>query len=455
MKFNKQSGQALVSVAVAMVVLMGFVGLGVDMGMLRFQKRLQQSAADAAALAGAQNIGFGDVQSGAVAAAAANGFTDNTGGAGACSDSTNTAVGSITVTICNGPQARTINGINVAGGPHVSDVTTPSGAIAPSASYVEAIVTVVQPTYFMKIFGVNSETVIARAVATNFSGATQGSNTGCLYTLAAPSTTGINGVNIQGSAELDAPGCGILDNGNYDPTGNSPNLIINTGSFAVSGKDTGSKKLPTCTASPDHCPEYGAPASSDPLSTITPPCNPCTGGVPLNVTAGATVPCSGTCTYSSISISGNGTVNFSPGTYIIDGSGGIGCTGTPSISGTGVTFYFTNGASWNCTGTGVINLTAPTSGTYSDILFYQDPLDTTGMSLGGNTGSTYNGIIYTPTAEVTFFGNAKGGNGITAAVVVAAAVNFFGNPTVTLGGLTGLPAAPPPVFTAGQATLVE
>src|SRR5438874_9600862 len=102
MKRKNQSGQALATMAIAMVVLAGFAGLAIDMGTLRYQKRLQQTAADAAAVAGAQNIGYGGIQSGAQAAAATNGFADNTGG-GSCSDSNNTAIGSITVTICNGP----------------------------------------------------------------------------------------------------------------------------------------------------------------------------------------------------------------------------------------------------------------------------------------------------------------------------------------------------------------
>jgi hypothetical protein len=455
MNRRKQSGQALAFTAVALVVLCGFAGLSMDMGMLRYQKRLQQTAADAAALAGASNLTFGGVQAGALAAATSDGFTDNTGG-GSCTDSTNTAVGSITVTICNGPQDRIINGITVPGGPHTSDITTSSGAVAPAADYVEAIVSVVHPTYFMQIFGVTSETVIARAVATNYSGAVTGTNDGCMWTLFPPSTTGINGVNVQGSAQLIAPNCGILDNGNYDPTGNSPNLIIQAGSFSVSGTDTGSKKLPTCTETPNSCPTYAAPAAGDPLAALQPPCTSCGGGTPYSLNTTGTIPCSGTCTYSDISLSGNGTVTFSPGTYIIDGTTGISCSGTPTIVGTGVTFYFTNGATWNCTGNDLITLTAPTSGTYTDILMYQNPAYPSNPSLGGNTGSTYNGILYFPTAEVTFYGNSTGNNGgITTDIVVAASVNFFGNPIVYLAGIAGLPAPPPPVFTVGSATLVE
>src|SRR6516164_3968761 len=57
-------GQALVTVALALTVLLGFTGLAVDMGVLRYEKRLQQTAADAAAIAGASNLPFGGVVSG-------------------------------------------------------------------------------------------------------------------------------------------------------------------------------------------------------------------------------------------------------------------------------------------------------------------------------------------------------------------------------------------------------
>ena len=395
-RFNEQSGQALVITALAITMLMGFVGLGVDMGMLRYQKRLQQNAADAAALAGASNLGIGGVQAGAVAAAAANGFNDSTSG-GACADSTNTAVGTVIVMVCNHPADRSVNGITVPGGPHISDVPYLVGAVAPAADYVEAIVSVVQPTYFMKIFGVSSKTVIARAVATNFSGATQGTSPGCLYTLNKPSTTGINGVNAQGAAWLDATNCGVVDNGNYDPTGNSPNLKINTATFAVSGTNTGSNKLPTCSVTPNNCPAYGAPATADPLAGKIPAP---TVGTPVAWNGIATP---GT-TYNGIDISGNGTVNFPPGVYVLSG-GSFTCHGTPTITGTGVTFYFTNGATYACTGNDTTQFTAPNSGTYQDILFYQNPADLSAPSLGGNTGSFYSGILYFPTVEITYFGN--------------------------------------------------
>ena len=109
MKRRNEAGQSLVFVAVGMVALLGFVGLGIDMGVLRYERRLQQSAADGAAIAGATNLAFGGVGTGAQNAAASNGFTDASGNdATQCNNSA--AIGAICVQINNGPAAVTVNG---------------------------------------------------------------------------------------------------------------------------------------------------------------------------------------------------------------------------------------------------------------------------------------------------------------------------------------------------------
>lgn len=435
MKRNPESGQALVFAALAMFVLIGFAGLAIDMGALRYQKRLQQTAADAAAIAGASNLASASlgVKAGAQNAAATNGFTDNSGGT-TCTNNPGT-LGCITVAVNNPPLS----------GPHAS--------AADADKYVEVLVTVVQPTYFMKAVGIPSETITARAVATNVSGG--GPNSGCLYTLGPPSSS-IEGVNINGSATLNATTCGIDDNGDFNTKGNA--LTVNSATFGVSGD--WDKKGPggtvTCGPTQPSCPATNIPAATDPFSNqLTPPCNPCTGG-------GAWVAGDGPGTYSSINI-GPATVNFSPGVYIIDGSGGLsiganatvcnqtgsGCsaTGTPNA---GVTFYFTNGATLNMVGTPVVYLTAPgTSGQYPGILFYQDPADTTGPTIGGNSGSFFDGVLYFPTANVTFFGNASS---VDAAMVVADALTLSGNPTINLQGAAGLPTG---VSFLTHAVLVE
>src|SRR5216683_1966611 len=224
MKLNKQSGQALIGTAIAMVVLAGFAGLAIDMGTLRYQKRLQQSAADSAAIAGASNLTYTGWQTGAQNAAAQNGFTDvSSNNLSSCA--TGAAVGTVCVQINNGPQDVTLNGVTFPGGPH-----------AGNPLYVEALVTVVQPTYFMQIFGVGSETITARAVATNTGGGVAGGS-GCIYTLGTPTKkiqASTAGISSNGSVILNAPSCVIVDNGNLVANGGK-NLDIQAGSIGVGG----------------------------------------------------------------------------------------------------------------------------------------------------------------------------------------------------------------------------
>jgi Flp pilus assembly protein TadG len=421
MKRKNQSGQALVGSAIAMVVLCGFAGLAIDMGTLRYQKRLQQTAADSGAIAGASNLEYASgVTTGAQNASGQNGFTDNNSGAGCVGG----AIGCISVAVNNPPLT----------GAHTT-ATDPTNA----TKYVEVVVTEIQPTYFMKIFGVNSKPVVARAVATNVSG-----GAGCLYTLGPPNSA-IEGIIINGAATLKAPTCGIDDNGDYNTKGNA--LVVTAGTFGVSGtrSSTGSGGSVTCTSGQSPCPTTNVPASADPLAALTPPCSPCTGGTSITIDGNGNFTGTGVTyanntytispgTYTSISVSGTGGGNqvvFSPGTYIIDGAGGITIPGNATISGNGVMFYFTNGGTINETGTPVINLSPETSGAYSGILFYQDPNDTSGPTLGGNSGSSYSGALYFPKAQVTFFGN---NNSISVGMVVADALGLSGSPTVTLGG---------------------
>jgi hypothetical protein len=263
-----------------------------------------------------------------------------------------------------------------------------------------------------------------------------------LYTLGPPSAS-IEGVNINGSAVLNATTCGIIDNGDFNTKGNK--LIVNAGTFGVAGdaNQSGPGGTVTCAdQSQAQCPTYATPASGDPLASLTPPAvGTQTAFNPTNITPG-------TFDNKGISLSGNNTYNFPAGTYVLDG-GSFGCTGTPTITGTGVTFYFTNGATWNCTGNVTVELTAPSSGTYAGVLMYQDPNDTNGPSIGGNNSSYFDGALYFPKSEVTFFGNSVSYN---VAIVVADALALSGNPTVNLQGAAGLPAG---VNLISNAVLVE
>ena len=60
------------------------------------------------------------------------------------------------------------------------------------------------------------------------------------------------------------------------------------------------------------------------------------------------------------------------------------------------------------TGSGALNISAPTSGTYNGILFFEDPTDTNGMTITGSTGSNMQGIFYAPAASLSMTGTSGG-----------------------------------------------
>jgi hypothetical protein len=448
MKRNKQAGQALVLTAIALVVLMGFAGLAIDMGVLRYEKRLQQTAADAAAIAGANNIPYGGITTGGQNASAANGFTDN--GGGQISNCSGAAVGTVCVEIDSPP----------VDGPHAGS----TGCSPAPSCYVEARVAEVHTTYFMKVLGINSEMIMARAVATDTSG---GPGSGCLYSLGTPSSS-IEGVNINGSATLNATTCGIEDNGNFNTKGNA--LIVNADTFGMYGSpnQSGPGGSVTCSATPNNCPSSMPSVQPDPLGYLTPPCGPCSPqpGPDISIDGNgnwhytSSLTCTTACvtysngvytispgTYGSISISGvaANSLVFSPGLYIFDDSGGlsipgnamIGCgsgCGSGTSGQTGVTMYFTNNATITTTGTPDIQLTAGTS-QYPGVLFYQDPNDPSSPTIGGDNSSYFTGALYFPTQNLTFYGN---NSSYSVGMVVAESFSLSGNPTVNLTGNVGM-----------------
>jgi hypothetical protein len=79
--------------------------------------------------------------------------------------------------------------------------------------------------------------------------------------------------------------------------------------------------------------------------------------------------------------------------------------------------------------------------------------NTNGPSIGGNNGSQFNGALYFPSSEVTFFGNSTS---FAVGLVVADALGMSGNPTVNLEGAAQIQQNLGITFnTITDATLVE
>jgi hypothetical protein len=119
--------------------------------------------------------------------------------------------------------------------------------------------------------------------------------------------------------------------------------------------------------------------------------------------------------YSSIKISGYGSLVLNPGTYLIEG-GGLTVTGCGNLSGDGVFIY--NAGSYfpdpggsmggiTLRGNGMIDLTAETAGDYAGVVIFQARDNTRALALGGCAASGLNGIVYAPNALLTLQGYAQ------------------------------------------------
>jgi len=419
----------LAGTAVAMVVLAGFAGLAIDMGTLRYQKRLQQTSADGAAMAGADELRYhsgAGVTGAARNAATQNGFTDSSGDVTNCA-AASAAIGTVCVQVLNAPADVTLpDGTLISGGPHIGNT-----------NYVEVLVAEVQPTYFMKIFGVNKRFVLARAVSTMIG--ENGTAPGCVYTLGPPGT-GVGVVN-GGNPKLHAPTCGIEDNGNFTTNGNK--VDIEAGAIGVVGTDTNNGGgTVTCGGSSTNCPVTGMAPTPDPLGFLAPPCNPCSGGTSLKVNSSQTVSPG---TYTDISVTG-GTVNFLPGTYIITGNKGFtvngnttvcnsvnnDCSGLPASANAGVTFYLANSANVTINGTSTSQFSAPNTGNFAGVLFYQAPSNSSVAKLDGTSASYFQGGLYFPGAELDFGGNNLTNASAAYTLIVVNDLKLNGTATVNL-----------------------
>ncbi len=383
------SGQVMVLICVALIALMGMIAVVADFSFMQHQRNMMQTAADSAAMAGAAELNYGDLITAGKADAATSGYTDGQSG--------------VTVAINNPPST----------GPNASN-----------SAYVEAIVTKPEPTYFLRVLGVSSMTVSARAVAY------EGNGPNCIYVLD-PSASGAlstNGnVNVQSS-------CGLMvDSSSSSGLTAKGNVTISAPMIGVVGNysETGNVTLtPT--------PKTGVIAATDPLAYVQAPAvgscahtnfslngNTGSSGSPYQLYAGTY--CGG------ISVRGNAWLNFNTGTYVLAG-GGMNINANAVMTGTGITFYNTTGlggyGAITLNGNSQANFSAPTSGPLAGILFFQDrsiPSTAAGSTISGNSSSTFDGALYFPTTSLTFNGNSSA-NGYS--IVVADELVVSGNSSV-------------------------
>jgi hypothetical protein len=102
-------------------------------------------------------------------------------------------------------------------------------------------------------------------------------------------------------------------------------------------------------------------------------------------------------------MSGSSILHLNPGLYVFNGT--IGLSGATTISGTGVTIFFNS--MFTSTGAVTMNLSAPTSGAWNGILFFESPADSDMLALTGAAASNLTGIVYLPNAKLDMTGAAS------------------------------------------------
>jgi hypothetical protein len=219
-------------------------------------------------------------------------------------------------------------------------------------------------------------------------------NGGCIYTLGASGPD----ISMSGAAALAAPGCKIFDDSaSSDAAMTSGSARMTAESISIVGKYSGSPHSYSPT------PTTGAASVGDPLADVPEPTIPTSCVANPHFSGPSAHVLSPGC-YYGLSVSGGGNLTLEPGLYVIDGS--ISLSGSGTVSGTGVTFY-TTGATL-VSGTRALAVSAPTSGTYNGLLFFQSRSDYREMSFSGSDGSDVQGIIYAPKAALAYSGSRRG-----------------------------------------------
>ena len=268
----------------------------------------------------------------------------------------------------------------------------------------------------------------------------------CIYVLDSSNTSATLSVSNGITANI---GCGVYvnsSNGTAASFTGGANFTIASGfNLSVVGNYTvNNGAVLTATK------KTGQTAISDPLSTLAVPTPASCSSYPTNYgNGGASITFSPGTYCNGINVGNGETVVFNKGNYIVTGGGitfGGGATITSQTG--GVMFYntgTTTGGSPTFQPVNIANgtnvtLTAPNSGTYQGILFYQDrtiPTTETGPTFGGGANMNLNGTLYFKTGNMTF---ANGTNS-TVTALICNHLTFAGGAKITYdstGKLTGL-----------------
>jgi hypothetical protein len=392
-----ESGASVVVFSLMAPVMLGFVGLGVEVGSWYLQDRHLQSVADASALAGAIDRAY-SIQSGDLSPG------------GALSAANDQVL---------------LNGLDPASLAQLQINTPPtSGTLAGDDNAVEVVLGRALPRTFSGLFTTGDVEISARSVArTKLDGR---------YCILATHPDDSGAITFSGSSMVNLD-CGIASNST------AADAILSSGSTqatvtamrAVGGIDNNGGLVSTGPTISNSNPVL------DPYTDLELP--PIQGCDHNNRRAGDGEILSPGVYCGGLRVNSQSAVTLLPGTYVMD-DGDLTINAGAMVSGSDITFAMagTSGrhGQVSINGTATVNLDAPNAGTYAGVLLLHDP-DTEMCGKGhsstykfnGTAGSTLEGLIYAPTKAIEMSGNAAVANGCIQ--IVASTITFTGNVTTT------------------------
>jgi Flp pilus assembly protein TadG len=361
-------GVAVVYLALVMIVLIGVLGLAIDTGYVFLTAHQLQNAADSAALAGANEVPFSTSQAitDAVAEASKN----------------NAAQTAVTLTAANdvfvGNYDRTTSIFKANTGPinacEVIARRTTGSANGPLN------------LLFAPIFGITTAEVSRKAIAMN-------RQLTAAILLLSPSASPALMLTGSGSTKDKI----VVANGTVFVNSNSSTAVQWTGNPYITATELDIVGNDTAVASGGVFPTgslgLNSSVAADPLSSLAAPTRgpqqiqPPNGGTfqpgyyPNGITVGGTL---------------------SPGIYYVDN--GISLKGSDApLTGTGVMIYLASGGI-SLKGGSTIDISAPTTGAYAGMSYFEARTNSSPVELRGGSGQTDSGTLYFPAGDVTLQG---------------------------------------------------
>jgi hypothetical protein len=377
--WRSASGSVAVQAAFLMLLVLGFIALGVEASQLLLEQRKQQSAADSAAMAAAA-LNVPNRTTEARALTASVGYRHG--------------VNNVAVSVADPPGA----------GAHVGD-----------SQYLEVKVQQAVTPGIMQLFHPGSVTVQARSVALKAFNVSA-----CLVAL---DTSSSGAIYIKNNAVVTTSACGLATNSASASAVDLRNNVTVNGAVASAGGVSTSPGVVVSGGIGKH-----ASAVSDPYASRAIPARPST--PQPNAASTPSSPLNPGWYPNGWDFGNNANVTLNPGVYWIGTKLNFGNNAT--ITGTGVTLIIDGGYAINPGNGATLNLTAPTSGTTAGILFYSSASNSSAVqqNFGNHDVLNLKGLLYFP-SQTMFFDNNITTGASACTQVVARKIVIENNATLT------------------------